>query len=239
MSTEVPDLEQLLKTRTLGELIELAIHSGEAAPAELELPTNIFRSDGEMWELRFAGESVHLRHRLGLEYISYLLANPRRSVPVVSLYLAVNGSPEPTGHPAAEWEPGQRPANTPWERADSGTPEVAADAPTLAACERRLTELERGIAAAEADGDEAEQAMLEEEREKLRAYLSASSGHHGRLRRLANARERIRKSVSNAITRAITAVSEHHERLGRHLRNSVRLGYSANYDPEQPVEWRL
>ena len=92
---------------------------------------------------------------------------------------------------------------------------------------------------AEARNDEAERLALQAEREKLEQYLGACSGPNGQLRRVADVRERVRKSVSNAIARAVSAVSKQHDVLGRHLRNSIRTGSNVTYDPEQPVDWQL
>ena len=49
--------------------------------------------------------------------------------------------------------------------------------------------------------------------------------------------ERVRKNVSNAVTRAIEAVAVEHVRLGKHLGNSINSGSVFSYDPEKDPEW--
>jgi hypothetical protein len=49
--------------------------------------------------------------------------------------------------------------------------------------------------------------------------------------------ERVRKNVSNAVTRAIEAVALEHERLGKHLRNAINSGSAFSYDPERDPQW--
>jgi len=109
----------------------------------------------------------------------------------------------------------------------------------LKECQDRLAAITAELEAAGADNDAARVGSLEREREKILEYVRSCTGRNGRLRRAPDHQERIRKSVSNAISRAITAIGDQHEVLGRHLRNSVRTGYEVTYDPEAPVDWAL
>jgi|GEM_PF-4746438 len=51
--------------------------------------------------------------------------------------------------------------------------------------------------------------------------------------------ERIRKSVSNAISRAKKAIKAHCPTLARHLDNSLDIGFSCRYQPEPRIPWSL
>ena len=81
----------------------------------------------------------------------------------------------------------------------------------------------------------AERAELADEIENTRAYLKEA---RSRVRFDDRAR-RDRSSVKNAITRAIKVIAQYDQDLARHLRNSIRTGYSCSYQPERPVEWSL
>jgi len=239
MSLEMDKVSSLLDRATIGDLIELALHRKGAELGVATRPEAAFRREGETWVLRFAGRTVFAKHRIGLEYISYLLANPGSAAPVMSLYLAVTGGPSGgramyrrSSHNAPHELRG-------WQVSGAGTAETLADPAALAECRQRLREIEAELAQAEAQNDEARALRLKDEREGVLQYLQACNGHDGQLRKVADAREKVRKSVSNAISRAIAAILADHDVLGRHLRNSIKTGYEVVYDPETPVEWHL
>lgn len=240
MTTEMETVKTLLGNRTIGELIELAIQLKDDGPGLATSQSGpVFRKEGETWVLGFAGKRVYAKDRVGLQYIAQLLAGPRRSMPVMSLYRAASGAPMSRGRGHGGRELAEARAASDWQPGDRCTPEALADAPALAECQGRLREIEAELLQAEDANDEGRTLTLRDEREKLGAYLRSCNGHNGRLRMIADATERARKAVSNAITRAISAVFEQHDVLGRHLRNSVRTGYQVSYDPETPVDWQL
>ena len=240
MTTEMETLKTVLGNRTIGELIELAVQLKDDGPSLATSQSGpVFRREGETWVLGFAGRRVYAKDRVGLRYIAQLLAGPRRSMPVMSLYQAVSGAPLSRGRGHSWRELADAGAASDWQPDGRCTPELLADAPALAECEDRLREVEAELVQAEDANDEGRTLKLRDEREKLGAYLRSCNGHNGRLRAIADTTERARKAVSNAIARAISAVFEQHDVLGRHLRNSVRTGYQVSYDPETPVVWQL
>jgi non-specific serine/threonine protein kinase len=81
----------------------------------------------------------------------------------------------------------------------------------------------------------APRAELVDEINKLKAYLEEARSHV----RFEDRAKRDRSSVKNAIKRAIKVIAEHDPGLARHLRNSIRTGYSCSYRPEKPVAWSL
>jgi hypothetical protein len=53
-------------------------------------------------------------------------------------------------------------------------------------------------------------------------------------------RERYRKSVGNAIRRAVREIAEFDLQLSSHLQfPNLRLGYEVAYTPEKPIFWRV
>jgi hypothetical protein len=81
----------------------------------------------------------------------------------------------------------------------------------------------------------AERAELSDEIEKTMTYLKEARSHI----RFEDRAKRDRSSVTNAITRAIKVIAEHDPDLARHLRNSIRTGYTCSYQPEKPIAWLL
>ena len=81
-------------------------------------------------------------------------------------------------------------------------------------------------------------AELETQKETFSAEIEKATGLGGRKRENSDP-ERVRKNVSIAVTRAIEAVAQEHERLGKHLRNSITSGSVFSYDPERDPQWLI
>jgi hypothetical protein len=172
----------------------------------------MFRCDGEVWTLAYAGRAVRLRDAKGLRDLAALLARPGRELAVHELV----GSPVP-GAGGIE----------------------AADRTAIAAYRRRLADLEeeRAEAASMHDPVRAERTIAE--RDALLRELGAVTGLGGHPRRDGSDAERMRKAVGNRIRLALGRIEEVHPELGRHLRVSVRTGTFCRYDPDRTVRWLL
>jgi hypothetical protein len=168
----------------------------------------LFRLDGEVWTLRYAGRTVRLRDSKGLRDLAVLLSRPGEQTHVSELAGAA-------GLPAADVGP-------------------VADRRALAAYRERL----RRIDAELADAHAASAAALNREREALLAEVSAATGLGGRPRVAGSATERMRKAVTYRIRHAIARIADAHPELGRHLLVSVRTGTWCGYAPERSVDWR-
>lgn len=181
-----------------------------AAPA----PANVFRRDGDVWLLAYAGTEARVKDVKGLRDLAYLLARPGREVASVEL----------AGSPGAPLQ------------GDLG--EVV-DAQAREAYKARVLELDIELEEADAAGDAARSARAQAEREALLAELSAALGLGGRPRRAGDGGERARQAVTWRVRDAIGRVEAASPELGRHLRRSVRTGTFCSYDPADPVDWSL
>jgi hypothetical protein len=72
--------------------------------------------------------------------------------------------------------------------------------------------------------------------EILEQELSRCVGLGGRLRQNSDA-ERARKSVSNAIHRALGQLRTRHPALFRHLSATLKIGNGMSYLPDDEIEW--
>jgi hypothetical protein len=178
---------------------------GQAADDEA-----LFRLDGQVWTLRYAGRTVRLRDSKGLRDLAVLLSRPGEQTHVSELAGAA-------GLPAADVGP-------------------VADRRALAAYRERLRRIDAELS--EAGPGAADAAALDREREALLAELSAATGLGGRPRVAGSATERMRKAVTYRIRHAIARIADAHPDLGRHLRASVRTGTWCGYTPERRVGWR-
>ncbi|MFD2094014.1 ATP-binding protein [Blastococcus deserti] len=176
-------------------------------------PENVFRRDGDVWDLTYAGRTVRLRDAKGLQDLARLLAAPGREIPAADLL----GAPH---------------------LATVGADPVLDDR-ARTAYRQRIAELDARLAEADAAGDARRGARLTEERAAVVHELVAASGLGGRRRRLGDAGERARSTVTARIRDALRHIEQAHPELGGHLRTSVATGTRCSYRPTEAVHWRL
>ena len=176
---------------------------------------NVFRCEGDVWTLAYAGTVVRLPDAKGLHDIARLLANPGVEIPAADLI-----------GPAARLE------------ATLGA-DPTLDPHAQAAYRQRLAELAAEIDTAEADHDPERAAGARAERDRLVQALSAAYGLGGRARRLGDAGERARKAVTARIRDSLARLNHRHPTLAEHLRQSIHTGAVCSYQPPQPTWWEL
>ncbi|MQS08745.1 ATP-binding protein [Streptomyces alkaliphilus] len=189
--------------------------AGDATPT----PVNEFRREGPVWRLGWAGRVVHLPDAKGLADLHRLLGAPGRDVPAVHLLT-----------------PGADPAIVAAHRM-GGDPVLDEEAKLR--YRRRLTELDEEIDRAALRGAEGRAGELERERTALVAELRNAAGLAGRDRRLGDATERARKTVTARIRDTLRKLDDRHPELAAHLRASVSTGTDCRYLPERETAWRL
>ena len=199
---------------------------GDRARAELErLPSardraggggelSEFRRDGEVWTLAFAGRRSQLRDAKGLRALAVLLAAPGQEVAAADL---VTGSAQP---------------------AQAFGADPVLDERARAEYRARLADLDDELAQADAHHDIERSARLAAERDALIDELARATGLGGR-RRLGDAAERARTTVTARIRDAIGRIERAHPELGRHLRASIVTGTRCAYRPAETVRWSI
>ena len=187
----------------------------ESAVAALPDDTNLWRREGDLWRLRFAGREAMLAHRKGLEDLALLISQPMREVSAVELR---GGGDEA-------------------EAGSGGGADDALDEKARAQYAARLREIDAELAEAEARHDAAASERVEAEREALIDELRRATGLGGRSRRIGDPGERARKAVSARIRDAIARVREAHPELADHLDASVSTGLTCVYRPDAARFW--
>jgi len=180
---------------------------------------NVFRRDGDTWTLAFGGRGVVLRDAKGLRDLAVLLAVPGREVAATELVAGV--------------------ANA----AAAGLAALGAD-PILddrarAAYRTRLAQLDDELAEADTRHDIERSARLAAERGALIDELTHAAGLGRRRRRLGDATERARSTVTARIRDAIGRIERAHPELGQHLRASIVTGARCAYRPAETVRWSI
>lgn len=177
---------------------------------------NLFRLDGEFWTVTFAGKTIRLKDRLGLQYIAHLISKKNCDIHAAMLVAVSSG--------------------TPMIKPLAGT-EVA-DQLTIDECRARYDDLHFQLEEAERNNDAARQEKIQHEIDDLTRQLTSATGLGRRKRKMGDDAEKARKSVTNAIARTITQIKKKkHPELARHLQNSIRTGQYLSYSPETLVDW--
>ncbi|GAB3348674.1 transcriptional regulator [Modestobacter lapidis] len=180
----------------------------------------VFRLQGDIRTVGFAGRVVLLQDLKGMRYLARLLAAPDREFHVLDLLAGEHG--------AAPLEGG----------GDAGP---VLDAQARAAYQRRLAEIDEDMDEAVARGDDERLALARADREYLVRELAGAFGLGSRRRAMQSPAERARASVCRALRYAVTRIAEHHPQMADHLHRTVRTGTYCSYvpDPRLHVHWEL
>jgi hypothetical protein len=165
--------------------------------------------DGMDWLLAYGGRQVRLRDAKGLHDLATLVANPGHEVAATTL-LAGGATAPRSGADAMLDE---------WART---------------AYRRRIEELDRELARADAGGDAARSARAAAERAEIVAALKGAVGLGGRPRRLGDADEKARTTVTARIKDVVRRIAEVHPELAAHLSQAIKTGRVCVYQPTSP-----
>lgn len=103
--------------------------------------------------------------------------------------------------------------------------------------EKKILELQAGIAEAEMHNNYVSLGRLQEEYDSILDHLSQSLGFRGKVRESNDPVEKARAAVTWRIRHAIAKIEAQHPRLGAHLSNSIKTGTFCSYNPEREVRW--
>ncbi len=178
-------------------------------------PANIFRLRGQFWELAYDGKTVYLKDSVGLAYLARVLVEPERDIPAVPL-LAARAGIDPL--------------------VASGSSGEVFDAETRTNYENRYRDLQEELAEAQDFNDLGRSERIEKELDQLTTELANATGLGGRIRERSDV-DKVRKSVSMAVSRAIESIETEHELLGRHLHGAISSGRTFRYAPPDAIDW--
>src|SRR5262249_31311385 len=119
-----------------------------------------------------------------------------------------------------------------------------ADQESLKDVAKRLRELQADLDRAKKDGESPQIAELEEEKDKLLAYLKAGQGLGGKLRKFAegDVAKKTADGVRKRFQRLWKYLQEHGmPKAAQHFTRSIKLsGFTFTYLPEEPApDWKL
>jgi tetratricopeptide (TPR) repeat protein len=178
-----------------------------------------FRRENATWRLGFGGEVAHMPDAKGLRDLHLLLSRPGVDIPAVELLDPQGGEIVVAAHRMG------------------GDPIL--DDEAKARYKRRLAQLDSEIDRAAGHGDSHRLASLESERSALLDELRVAAGLAGRTRRLGDAAERARKTVTARIRDTLRRLDQVHPALAEHLRATVSTGATCRYSPPAAIDWLL
>jgi non-specific serine/threonine protein kinase len=196
---------------------------------------NLFLREGDSWTLKFGSDQpIRLKDSVGLVYIHHLIQHPGRELLAMVLVQQTRGAAA-VGRTATAAE--TRDADL----SDDDTSGTGAllDPQAKRDYRKRIEDLEEDIEEAERNNNLAAAANAREELQFLKSQLSEAFGLGGQPRPVGSPAENARKSVSEAIRRALKNIRSMDSHLGNHLTNSIKTGVYVYYSPESAVDWHL
>ncbi len=218
-----------------------------ATPAVEESPNNIFRRRGNVWELRFNGQtSFNLSNcDTGCRHIHRLITNPNKKFEVWYLVhwekisILEDELRKRADHPDAAQRSSKNTIDPDgiskllkksFHQSDQRT-----DGKALYETQQKLEELREELD--EIKNDPIRQEKLTEEIEKINAQLAADTGMGGKIRREGKKMGNNRTSFYNAVKRAIDTIRETDVPFADYLKNSITCGANPVYNPPSPIQW--
>jgi predicted ATPase/tetratricopeptide (TPR) repeat protein len=224
------DEELALTAKRAGAVSEVADKASSARTATPADEAAVFRREGDVWAVSWAGRTVRLRGARGFAYLAVLLRHPDLELHATDVVRLATGDQVGEGPPT-------RPDGELATSADLGHAGTLLDARARDEYRTRLTELREEVAEAEGLNDLGRAERLREELEMLLQQLAG--GKRGRT--AAAHGERARVAVTKGLKRALERIAASHPELGRHLTATVRRGYFCVYrsDPARSVRWEV
>ena len=160
-------------------------------------------------EIRYQSRAATFHQLIGFRFIQELLRRPGEEVFAGELYSAATGKP------------------TDW----NSVSDTLVDNQALREYRRELADKEAELSCLSANRDDAYRNDLLRDIEHITKEIQRVSGLGGKLRRTADDREKARKRVSEALTRAFKKLGPHLPALENHLRGAIRQGEYVCYNP--------
>lgn len=181
--------------------------------------THCFRMRGNVWEVRFDGESGNFTDLRGFGILCQLLRFPNRSKPLTAAELLGRNV----------YDAGKQ------------APDEILDGEARKEYRDQIAEYDQEIEQANESDDIPKVESLKRERQEVMDHLNAATGLGGKSRLLGsvNPDKSARNTVRNAITRVRDVIAKTMPVLAIHLKESIEIGEDCVYRPNRPIVWEL
>ncbi|MBU2491116.1 MAG: hypothetical protein KJ571_00720 [Bacteroidetes bacterium] len=173
---------------------------------------NIFRKNGNLWQITFNNLFIQLPEVKGFIDISKLIVNADKEIHCSDLMGNVISF-------------------------DEGI--EAIDEKAKRKYQSKIRDLQSELREAEEMNDIGRSEVISEELNQIIEHLSKSTGLKGKSRKLYDPSEKARSAVTLRIKSAIRKIETVHPSLAKHFQNNIKTGTYCIYSPENPVKWEL
>ncbi|MBC8392626.1 MAG: hypothetical protein H8E17_08695 [Deltaproteobacteria bacterium] len=213
----------------------LPISVSTERPAKKSLPENIFRRQGDVWQIRFdGGKEFILLPTKGAEYLCKLLANRGNRIPIIEL--VSEGMMNHCTHLIDVHNAEEQGLRITENHPMYSTIGMVTDWKTVKDCRNEAQRLLDEIERAKADNNTVEIEHCKEQMTKVLGYIDAATGR-GQLKHARNKRKNLSDGLRNGIKRVISKISQDDQALASHLSDSMKYGYNPSYDPTDSISW--
>ncbi len=202
--------------------------SSVAVPAKAE-GSNVFRREGETWEIAWRGSSSRFKDSKGLGYIAHLLRYSGQQFHVIDM---INPGAFDVTEDDDSAEARRPPEREGYQALALGDAGAMLDPQAKAQYKRRLEELREELEEARHFNNESRAQKAEDEIDAITRELSRAVGLSGRNRLAASATERARVNVTRAIKAAIERIRLQNPDLATNLERKIRTGTFCCYSPD-------
>lgn len=210
--------------------------SVSAKPAtQKDLPDNVFRRKGDVWQVRFnSGKDFILLPTKGAEYLCTLLAKPNEKIPIVELVCkaALSRCTHLIDVHDAEEQGMQITKNHPMY----STLGKVTDWKTINECREEASRLLTEIEKAKADNNNVEVEHCQQQISQLLSYTDSAMGI-GRIKNAVDKRKNLSDGFRIAIKLVTNKIAEYNPECANHLIETIRCGYNPSYCPKPPILW--
>ena len=199
---------------------------------------NKFIITNEIVEITFEGEKYQLKKGAGLQHISNIIKQKGKEISCTRL-LALSPSKKTYGMLSEDEEAMKEFKDMDGVSSSSNEKrEAILTTKDRKILNEQIEDLEEKIQAAHEQNNMELEEELQGKVEEIRKYINNNTNHKGRPRHHSEAEEKTRKSVSNAIKKALDKLDDD-SALRTHLVNSIKTGTNCRYLPSTPTNWKF
>lgn len=195
---------------------------------------NVFRLRAKTWDIWYQGKQSSPGRLVGLKHICVLLSHSGQSFSALDLIKLAA-----TPHADLRRMDAVSAAQSGLVMANPSRGEDILGREALQSLYERIKEIDKEIEIARQNNDPGQQESLETEKEGIRENIHKSITPLGKNRKLGDEPEKARKSVLNAINRAIENIRQDHPALADYLLRNIETGIYCTYNPSISAVWQV
>lgn len=195
---------------------------------------NIFKKEGNNWQVSFNSKQVWVKHTKGCYYIAELLKNPNKKIKAKDLQAIVDKFelPDEQYNNMSEEE----------LKNEGITSQInnsidIIDFESLTLIKKQLKTIDTDIEEAEKNGMTQKLTGLKSKKAKIEDFIKKDTNLRGQSRKFSNSNKKVSDAVSSAIRTALKNIEREIPELSLHLKAHISTGHICSYKPDKNYEW--